>query len=164
MYDIIKTVIESGQFELTDILKKIDVQWISGKITEEERNELIQLAQEKANVLNSVDVIAKLAEMEKRMIAAEKEIIALKSQKETPEEPDATEPDTGEPEEEIKPETYPEYVAGKWYYGGDKASFEGENYTCIAPEGQVCTWNPVEYPPYWKKDGEEAEPEPETAE
>lgn len=147
MYDIIKTVIESGQYDLTDILKKIDVQWISGKITEEERNKLIQLAQAKANVQNSVDVIAKLAEMEKRMVAAEKEIIALKSQKETPEEPD-----TGE---ETTPETYPEFVAGKWYFNGNKISFEGENYTCIAPEGQVCTWNPVEYPPYWQKDVKE---------
>ena len=147
MYEIIKTVIESKQFELTNILKKIDVQWISGKITEEQRNELIQLAQGKANVQNSVDVIAKLAEMEKRMIAAEKEIMALKKQAETPEEPD-----TGETEEEIIPETYPEFVQGKWYYNGNKISFEGETYTCIAPEGQVCTWNPVEYPQYWQKD------------
>ena len=146
MYEIIKTVIESKQFELTNILKKIDVHWISGKITEEQRNELIQLAQGKANVQNSVDVIAKLSEMDKRMIAAEQEIMALKKQAEAPEEPD-----TGETEE-IIPETYPEFVPGKWYYNGNKISFEGETYTCIAPEGQVCTWNPVEYPPYWQKD------------
>lgn len=149
MKEIFKTVIESGQYDLTDILKKIDVQWISGKITEEQRNELIQLAQGNASIKNSVDVLAKLAEMEQRLIAVEKEIIALKAPSDTPEEPDAG--------EETTPETYPEYVAGKWYYNGDKISFEGEIYTCIAPEGSVCTWNPVEYPAYWQKDVEEAE-------
>ena len=150
MYEIIKTVIESGQYDLTDILKKIDVQWISGKITEEQRNELIQLAQGKANAKNSVDILSKLAEMEKRMVAREKEIIALKTPYVIPEEAE------GETEEGNTQE-YPEYLAGKWYYNGDNISFEGEIYTCIAPEGQVCTWNPVEYPPYWKKDVVETE-------
>jgi hypothetical protein len=35
MYDIIKNVITSGSYELTDILKKIDTIWLQGTLTEE---------------------------------------------------------------------------------------------------------------------------------
>ena len=44
MYDIIKNVITSGSYELTDILKKIDTIWLQGTLTEEQRTELIDLA------------------------------------------------------------------------------------------------------------------------
>ena len=42
------------------------------------------------------------------------------------------------------------YVVGKWYYNGDKCSFEGVNYVCIAPEGATCVWSPKDYPAYWE--------------
>jgi hypothetical protein len=48
-------------------------------------------------------------------------------------------------------ESYDDYVPGKWYYGGDKASFNGKNYVCTAPEGTVCVWSPSEYPTYWRE-------------
>ena len=41
------------------------------------------------------------------------------------------------------------YTAGKWYYRGDKVSFDGKVYTCIAPGGVACVWSPSEYPIYW---------------
>ena len=41
------------------------------------------------------------------------------------------------------------YTAGKWYYRGDKVSFDGKVYTCIAPGGVACVWTPSEYPIYW---------------
>ena len=47
-------------------------------------------------------------------------------------------------------ETYPDYVVGKWYYNGDKITFESGKYKCIAPAGVVCVWSPTEYPPYWE--------------
>ena len=113
----------------------IKTQWFSGRISEKERDELIQFAQEKADVHQSVNVLKKLVELEQRVNSMEKELAGLK----IPE---------GSGDENAS-ETYPEYVAGKWYYANDKISFEGKNYICIAPEGQVCTWNPVEYPAYW---------------
>lgn len=116
------------------MLKKLDVFWIQGNITEAERNELIVFAQSNANIVNGIDVLAKLEELDKRIKALEDAQVK------------APEDDTEEPEEV----TYPEYAVGKWYYGGDKITFEGANYICIAPAGQVCTWNPVEYPPYWE--------------
>ena len=41
MYDIIKNVITSGSYELTDIPKKIDTIWLQGRLTEEQRTEWI---------------------------------------------------------------------------------------------------------------------------
>ena len=53
MYDIIKNVITSGSYELTDILKKIDTIWLQGTLTEEQRTELIDLARTSADPENS---------------------------------------------------------------------------------------------------------------
>ena len=59
MYEIIKSVIEEGRYELSDILKKIDTIWIQGGITEEQKMELVVLAQEKAKPENSYAPIQK---------------------------------------------------------------------------------------------------------
>lgn len=125
MYTIIKSVIENGLYELRDMLKKIDTQWVQSNITDAERDELIALARENANMFNSIDILKKLEELDRRMTAYEKSAVA---------------PET---------EEYPEYVVGKWYYGGGKCTFEGVKYDCTAPEGVVCNWSPAEYPPYW---------------
>lgn len=45
-----------------------------------------------------------------------------------------------------------EYVAGEWYYRCDRITYNGVIYVCVAPDGAVCTWNPVEYPAYWRKE------------
>ena len=44
----------------------------------------------------------------------------------------------------------PGYIAGTWYYRGDRVTFNGGVYTCIAPDGVACVWSPTEYPLYWK--------------
>lgn len=127
MYNIIKTVISSGSFELTDIIKKIDTVWFEGKISDEEKAELMEMAQGKANPQHSVDLVAKVADLEKRVKILE----------------------TQKPTDEPTEETYEPFVEGKWYYNGDKISFEGKNYRCIAPEGTACVWSPSAYPNYW---------------
>ena len=40
MYDIVKNVIISGDFRLSDMQTKIDTLWVQGDLTEDERNEL----------------------------------------------------------------------------------------------------------------------------
>lgn len=65
MYDIIKNVILSGRYELSDMLKKIDTIWLQGDIQEEERTELVALAQEKADTAQSIEVLQKLEDHEK---------------------------------------------------------------------------------------------------
>lgn len=129
MYEIIKTVIESGRFELIDILKKIDIRWLEGEVTDEQREFLAALAREKANPADSIDVLEKLKEMDERVRVLEKK---YESQPEGTEECE-------------------EYVVGKWYYKDNKITFKGKKYVCTAPDGVVCTWNPDEYPAYWKE-------------
>lgn len=129
MYDIIKSVIKNGSYELTTMLKKIDTQWVQDSITEEQRTELIELARENANASNSLDLLTKVLDLDKRVKVLEENKVA---------ESDET-------------DEYPEYIVGKWYYAGDKLSFNDSNYECVAPDGTVCTWNPDEYPAYWKK-------------
>lgn len=150
MYKIIKDVLENGEFKLNDILHKINKMWIESEITEEEKTELDSLARQKANINNSIDILSKLKEMDLRILNCENEIAILKGTAENPEEPEKV--------------TYPEYVPGKWYYRGDNCSQNGKNYTCIAPEGQVCVWSPTEYPSYWQEVTDSTENSTENAE
>lgn len=53
MYDVIKNVIESGRYELNDMLEKIDTIWIQGDITEEQKKELVIMAQTNADPAHS---------------------------------------------------------------------------------------------------------------
>ena len=53
MYEIIKNVIDSGDYELKDILYKINKMYIESAITEEQKTELDNLARVYANAENS---------------------------------------------------------------------------------------------------------------
>lgn len=53
MYEIVKNVINSKRYALDDMLKKIDTLWVQGDLTEEQKKELVTLAQTNANPENS---------------------------------------------------------------------------------------------------------------
>lgn len=127
MYQIIKNVINRGGYNLSAVLSKIDTVWAEEKITDDQRAELITLARNQASLEAGVDVMLKLTELEQRIRALE------------------TSESTDVPTEEC-----PAFVTGKWYYTGDKCSFDGRNYTCVAPEGVACVWSPADYPAYWE--------------
>lgn len=135
MYLTIKSIVESRNFELSDMLNKIEVMWLKGSVTDEEKDELIQLARDNADVSQSVDVMTKLIDLDQRIVTLEKQVAQLLA--------DA-------PETDPKPVEYPEYEDGKWYYKDDTITFNGKKYICIAPEGKVCTWSPEGYPTYWQ--------------
>ena len=73
---------------------------MQGGISDEEKTELAGMAQDNADISNSIDVLLKLEELDRRVRALEG--------------------GGSEPSEE-----YPDYAVGKWYYGGDKVSFDG---------------------------------------
>lgn len=129
MYSIVKSVIKRGDYDLAKLLEKINGFWVQDRLTDDEHKELVQLARDGAKAKNSVDVVAKLAELEMRVAVLEQ------GGSET----------NGETVEET-----PTYEAGKWYYNGDAVSFEGKRYVCTAPAGTVCVWSPNEYPSYWE--------------
>lgn len=142
MYQTIKNVINSTRYELGDMLTKIDTIWIQGDLTDEQRTELVTLAQENAQPENSY------APLQEQIEQAFAKIAALDARVKVLE---AGEP----PEPEPEPEEYPPYVqpsgAHDAYHKGDKVSWNGKNYVCIAPDGAACVWNPDAYPAYWEE-------------
>lgn len=70
-YDIYKTVINGGAFILTDIESKLEASWIEGKLTLEEKVELLSLAADCADDSRQIDIAAVLADLESRIAALE---------------------------------------------------------------------------------------------
>ena len=142
MYQTIKNVISSTRYELGDMLTKIDTIWIQGDLTDEQRTELVTLAQENAQPENSYAPLQEQFEQAFAQISALDARVKVLEAGETP-----------EPEPE--PEEYPPYVqpsgAHDAYHNGDKISWNGKNYVCIAPENTACVWNPDTYPAYWEE-------------
>lgn len=132
MFNVFKNVIENRNFELKGIIKKIDTLWAQSSITDDERAELISLAQSKANIQQSIDVMQKLEELDKRIKVVE-EMLANNN--------------NNSDDTEV---VYANYEVGKWYYNGDIVRFEDVLYKCVAPDGVVCVWSPTEYPAYWE--------------
>ena len=126
MKTIFENVIARGDYDLAGLLKKIDGYHIAGRLSDDERDELYEKARTGANPAESVDVLAKIAELERRVKALE----------------EGQNSGTGSND-------VPEYKVGKWYYKDDKVMYDGKKYTCTAPDGVVCVWSPAEYPAYW---------------
>lgn len=130
MKKLFENVIARGGYDLGVMLKKIDSYHIEGKLTDAEKDELYEKARARADMQASVDVLKKLEELEARVRALE-EGGGSGSSGSGADEPEA-------------------YVQGKWYYAGDRVTFEGKRYVCSAPQGVVCVWSPGEYPAYWE--------------
>ena len=67
----LESVIARRDYNLADLEERIDRLWLDGKLTEAERDELMQLAAENAPDAQQVDVIAKLADLERRIALLE---------------------------------------------------------------------------------------------
>ena len=141
MYSTIKGVIQSGRYELTDILTKIDTIWLQGGITDEEKTELVGLARENAQPESSY------APLQEQIEKAFAQISALAERVTALEQGGGEEP---EPSDE-----WPEYVqptgAHDAYHKGDKVTYNGKHYICTAPDDVACVWNPDIYPDYWEE-------------
>ena len=64
---LIIKVIEQGNYELSEMEQRITRLWIEGKLTEADRDELMPMAAEHADDAHQVDVLAKVAELERRV-------------------------------------------------------------------------------------------------
>lgn len=142
MYDIIKSTIERGAYNLATMLGKIDAMWIQDDITDEQRATLITSAQSRAKAEYS------FAPLQKQIDALAAQIAALNER--------ITAIEKGEPQEPpAEPDEWPEYVkptgAHDAYYKGDKITYNGAHYICKAPDNMACVWSPDEYPAYWEK-------------
>lgn len=143
MYEDVMRVIEAGGYDLADLLRRIDVLYVGGRLTDEEREALVGEARAKA------DPAAAYAPIERRIEALEAwraEVDAKLAEIAG----GGDEPDPEEPADE-----WPEYVqptgAHDAYYAGAKVTWQGEHYVCTAPEGTACVWDPGTYPAYWER-------------
>lgn len=133
MFKIFKNVIENSDFDLRDILKKIEESYIKSDISEEEKESLETLAREKAKPENSyASLQEQIDELAERISKLEK----------------ALEENSGE---EVT-EEFPEYkqLSGSHdaYKVGDKITFNEKKYICKLDN---CVWSPSEYPTAWEE-------------
>ena len=153
MFKIFKNVIENSDFDLRDILKKIEESYIKSDLSEEEKTSLESLAREKAKPENSY------ASFQKQIDELYSELNTLKSTveanaqgtsalKEAVEELGGT---VTEPEIPVA-EEYPEYKqptgSHDAYPVGCRITFNGKKYICKLDN---CVWSPAEYPAAWEE-------------
>lgn len=153
MYEIIKNVINTGDYELKDFLEKINIMYIEGEITKEQKDELDNLARTNANPENSYAPLQEqidnlYSELNTLKSTVEANARGMSALKEVVEKLGGT---ITEPEIPVT-EEYPEYKqptgAHDAYKVGDKITFEGKKYTCILDN---CVWSPTEYPSAWQE-------------
>lgn len=137
MYSVIKDVITKGNYELVDILNKINKLWVENNLTEEERNELVNLARSNAAPDNSyADNTTQIANLFEYYQQLDSRVTALEN-------------NTGTIEPE--PEEWPTYIqptgAHNAYKAGDKVMFQSKKYIC---QMDNCVWDPLTYPAGWK--------------
>lgn len=143
MYEIVKNVIQSGRYELSDMLKKIDVIWLQGDLTDEQKTELVSLAQSNADPENSYASVQKqidnlyvnMTEMGQAILDLTNRVTTLEGGK-VPEVP-----------EEEWPEWKAPTGAHDAYKVGDKITFKGKHYVC---KMNGCVWSPEVYPDGWE--------------
>ena len=67
IFSIYKSVINTGEYRISDMEERIETVYAQGKITAEQRAELLNLASDSARDTLQIDVIAKLADLESRI-------------------------------------------------------------------------------------------------
>lgn len=131
MFRIIKSVINNKDFKLEDMLYKINKMYVEDMLSEEEKNELDNLARSKAKMENSYDIQKQLDNIYARLEKLENKTST---------------------DEEIEVEEYPEFVqptgAHDSYKIDDKVTFNGKKYICKL---DGCAWSPETYPAAWEE-------------
>ena len=136
MFNIFKNVIETSDFDLRDILNKIEESYIKSSLSKEEQEELEEMARKHAKPENSYaslqsqidDLAQKIKELQVTINANAQGMSAIK---------EAVEQLGGvvTPPAEQPTEEYPEYVkpTGEHdaYHVGDKITYNGKKYECI---------------------------------
>ena len=124
IYNDIATVIGNGGYDLADLLHRIDVIYVSGQLTDQEREDLYVLACAGADPDDSLpDVTERVGAVEERVAELEARVTAIEDGTMTP---GSQEP----PVEEEWPEWVKPTSKDTQYHKGDKVSFGGKHYVC----------------------------------
>lgn len=140
IYNDIATVIGNGGYDLADLLHRIDVIYVSRQLTDQEREDLYELARAGANPDDSLpDVTERVGAVEERVAELEARVTAIEDGTMTP---GSQEP----PVEEEWPEWVKPTSKDTKYNKGDKVSFGGKHYVC---NKNNVTTSPAEDPKSW---------------
>lgn len=124
MYEEVMKVIEAGGYDLADLLHRIDVLYVGGRLTDVEREDLYVLACSGADPDDSLpDVTERVGAVEERVAELEARVTAIEDGTMTP---GSQEP----PVEEEWPEWVKPTSKDTQYHKGDKVTFEGVRYVC----------------------------------
>lgn len=136
MKTIIENVIREGNYDLVQLLKKINTLWVEDVLSDEDKTQLIEMAQNGAKPENSYAPLqTQIENLANEIAALSKRVEAIES---------------GSPSDPPETEEWPEFVqpsgAHDAYNVGDKISFNGKHYIC---QMNGCVWSPSDYPQGW---------------
>ena len=123
---IIRSVIETGSYDLSSLLETIAYHQAHGGMTLEEMEELTGKAREKAQP--QYDPEKDFEQVLDRLHALEERVAKLEGTEVV--------------------EKYPEYEDNRWYFSGEGVTFDGTKYTCIAKKTK---FSPAEKPKDWQE-------------
>ena len=136
MREMIIGQIEMGGFDLKSMIDRINYYHVAGELTDAEREELIQRAQDKAVQDMDVEPKTEILALWEAVHELERRIDEMSGGGDTP-----------EPGEE-----WPEFVqptgAHDAYNPGDKVTYHGKHYVCLIAN---CVWAPDVYPQGWEE-------------
>lgn len=145
MYEIFKSVITSKSYNLEQMIKKINTRWVEDTLTEEQREELIALAQTNADPSQSNAPLQKqIEEISKKQIALEDTVEKLSATvqkiKETVESGGTVVPDPEPPITEEYPAWEPyNGIPPVPYQVGSKVTHNGKKWESMVPNN---VWEP----------------------
>lgn len=145
MYEIFKSVITSKSYNLEQMIKKINTRWVEDTLTEEQREELIALAQTNADPSQSNAPLQKqIEEISKKQIALEDTVEKLSATvqkiKETVESGGTVVPDPEPPVTEEYPAWEPyNGIPPVPYQAGSKVTHNGKKWESMVPNN---VWEP----------------------
>lgn len=136
MYEIIKSIIKSGNFRVNDITTKMDTLWAAGKLTDEEYQELNTMITE---YLNPATETPQDYELLARQIAELKDMLSDVIDRVTVLE--GGEPEPEEPTSIVIPEWEPWDGVSTDYQYGAVVTHNGKYWQNVL-EGMQNTWEP----------------------
>lgn len=145
MYEIFKSVIASKSYNLEEMIKKINIRWVEDILTEEQREELITMAQTNADPNQSNAPLQKqIEEISKKQIALEDTVEKLRAMvqkiKETVESGGTVVPDPEPPITEEYPAWEPyNGIPPVPYQVGSKVTHNGKKWESMVPNN---VWEP----------------------
>lgn len=145
MYEIIKVIIQSGNFIVSDITRKIDTLWAESKLTDEERQQLSEM------MIDYINPNTQAPELKELYLQLKEEVAILKEEVAELKGAEETEPGPGL--ETTIPKWKPWDGISKDYQTGAVVKHKGKYYKNVL-EGMQNTWEPGSAgvdERYWKK-------------